>query len=46
MAPLIPLNLRKHHRSKGGEGLTELVIGAKEGQTADMDTGIHVDPSW
>jgi hypothetical protein len=44
MATLIPQNLRKHHRSKRGEGLTELVIRAKVGQPADMDTGTHVDP--
>jgi hypothetical protein len=31
MAPLIPYNLRLHHRSKRDEGLTELVIGAKIG---------------
>ena len=31
MAPLIPNNLRLHHRSKRDEGLAELVIGAKVG---------------
>jgi hypothetical protein len=31
MAPLIPHNLGEHYRSKRGEGLTELVIGAKIG---------------
>jgi hypothetical protein len=31
MAPLIPYNLRHHHRSKRDEGLTEFVIGAKVG---------------
>jgi hypothetical protein len=31
MTTLIPQNLREHHRSKGGEGQTELVIGAKVG---------------
>jgi hypothetical protein len=44
MAPLIPYNLRQHHRSKRDEGLPELVIGTKVGKTADMDTRIHVDP--
>jgi hypothetical protein len=42
---LIPQNLRKHHRSKRDEGLTELVIGAKVGQSTDMDKGAHGDPS-
>ncbi|MEP6935353.1 MAG: hypothetical protein ABI988_15685 [Nitrospirota bacterium] len=27
----IHYNLRQHHRSKWGEGLTELIIGAKVG---------------
>jgi hypothetical protein len=45
MAPLIPQNLRKHHRSKRDEGLTERVISAKVGQPADMDFGAHGDPS-
>src|SRR5512141_1681095 len=36
MAPLIPQDLREHHRSKRGEGLTKLVISAKIGQPADM----------
>ena len=46
MATLIPQNLREHHRSKRGEGLTERVISAKVGQPADMNMGTHVDPSW
>jgi hypothetical protein len=46
MATVIPQNLREHHRSKRGEGLTELVIGAKVGQPTDMDMGTHVEPSW
>jgi hypothetical protein len=45
MATLIPQNMREHHRAKGGEGLTEFVIGAKVGQPTDMDTGTHVEPS-
>jgi hypothetical protein len=45
MAALIPQNLREHHRAKRGEGLTELVIGAKVGQSADMYMGTHVEPS-
>jgi hypothetical protein len=40
VAPLIPQNLRKHHHSKRDEGLTELVIGAKVGQSTDMDMGV------
>jgi hypothetical protein len=31
MTPLIHYNLRQHHRPKWGEGLTELIIGAKVG---------------
>jgi len=41
MAPLIPQNLREHHRSKWGEGLPELVFGAKVGQPAEMNMGTH-----
>ena len=40
-SPFIPHNLREHHRSKWGEGLMELVIGAKIGQPADMNTSTH-----
>jgi hypothetical protein len=43
MPPLIPQNLREHHRSKRGEGLTELIIGAKKGQPADMDMSTHLE---
>src|SRR3977135_3884943 len=46
IAPLIPHNLSEHHRSKRGEGLPKLVIGAKIGQPADMDMGIHANLSW
>ena len=42
MATLIPQNLREHYRSKRGEGLTELVIGAKVGQPADTDMSTHI----
>jgi hypothetical protein len=45
MATLIPQNLREHHRSKRGEGLTELVVGAEVGQPADMDMSTHGKPS-
>jgi hypothetical protein len=45
MTPLIPQNSREHHRSKWDEGLTERIIGTKVGQPADVDMGIHVDPS-
>jgi hypothetical protein len=41
VATLIPDNLSQLHRSKRGESLPKLVIGAKIGQPADMDMGIH-----
>ena len=37
VAMFIPENLCKHHRSKREKGLTKRVIGAKVGQSADMD---------
>ena len=46
MAPLILYNLRLYHRSKRNEGLAELVIGAKVGQPADMDTFTHIEAPW
>jgi hypothetical protein len=41
MATLIPQNLSDHHHSKRGEGLTKYGIGAKVGQSADMNTSTH-----
>ena len=37
MAMFIPHHLCKHHRAKREKGLTKRVIGAKVGQSADMD---------
>jgi len=46
MAMFIPQYLRKHHCSEREKGLTKRVIGAKVGQSADMDFGTHVHPLW
>ena len=42
MAMRIPQDLRAHHRPKRGECLTEIRIGAKEGEPIDMDSSGHV----
>jgi hypothetical protein len=44
VAMFIPQYLCKQHRSERDKGLTKRVIGAKVGQSADMDFGTHVHP--
>jgi hypothetical protein len=46
VAMFIPQYLCKQHRSERDKGLTKRVIGAKVGQSADMDFGTHVHPLW